>query len=113
MARVTHFVRSILHHVFRIRPMRVMAGITLSLREGDMRLFQFCGLFGLSMACKTQFCTFHVQKVLVFCRMGWVTGEASLTAFHWFMNDANLRSLFFMAVKTEGIAFLQNQLWIL
>jgi hypothetical protein len=65
------------------------------------------------MARKTKFCTLHVQKFLVSCGVGSMTGEASLVAFHGFMSDADLSSHFFMAVKTEGIASLQNQLWIL
>ena len=86
-----------------------MAGVTLTLGEGNMDVLGLGSLFCLGMAGKAQVHVFQIQEFLILSRMGGMAREASFCASDWGMIKGHLLFLLFVAFEAEEIIRFQHE----
>lgn len=113
MAVVTNPVYSLLDKILNIRAVRIVACIAFLIDKRSMGDLCFLSLLRFRVTPEAQLTGFGVQEILVFGRMGRMTGKASFFTGDRGMVEGNLAALLFVTVKTEAVDILKNKSGIL
>ena len=113
MTGVTNPVRPVFKDILDIRAVGGVACAAIALCERNMPILCFLFARGFVMTGKTESRACHVEQVLVFRRMGSVTGKTTFAHHDRLMVKCNLLCFGRMTLEAELVALIKEEFPVL